>query len=300
MPAPPSSGWTGSHLEQSARSTTRGSSLGINARPVNTQNVVWDVVASISTNSNKLVSFGRDANGNPILDEIAFGDFLSVQRHREGYPLGGYWAIDVKRDENGRPILGPDGVALLEECPGWAPEVRDQCKEEFVGSPFPTRMVGLTNTVRLFGNLQLYAFLDYQGGHYQWCAICSVRTRTDLNSKEINDPRLYPGHPDYETWGKYEYALLRSAQTKRYIMPADFIKLREISATYTIPNRLPRGCGSIEPRSRCPGVICGTGRSTRGNADPEVNFTSNASYTTSDYGSIPMQRWWTVGFTVQF
>ena len=297
---PPSSGWTGTHLMNIGEINNKGIELGINARPVNTQNVVWDVVASISTNSNKLVSFGRDADGNPILDQIALGAFASVQRHREGYPLGGFWAIDVKRDENGRPILGPDGVALVEECPGWAPDVRDQCKEEFIGSPFPTRMIGLTNTVRLFRNLQLYAFLDYQGGHYQWCAICYTRTRTDLNSKEINDPRLYPGHPEYETWGKYEYGLLKSTQTKRYIMPADFIKLREVSATYTIPNRF----ASLLRLNRASVTLSGRNlwhwTKYKGNSDPEVAFTSNASYETTDYGAIPMQRWLTVGFTVQF
>jgi len=300
VPAPPSSGWTGNHLINIGEINNKGLELGINARPINTENVVWDVVASISTNSNKLVSFGRDAQGNPILHELAFGPFLSTQRHREGYPLGGFWAIDVQRDENGRPILGPDGVALLQPCPGWAPEVRDECKEEFIGPPFPTRMIGLTNTVRLFGNLQLYAFLDYQGGHYQWCAICSVRTRTDLNSKEINDPRLDPSHPEYESWGKYELGLLRSAQTKRYIMPADFIKLREISATYTIPNRFAQRLRLSRASITLSGRNLWHWTKYEGNADPEVAFTSTSSYETADYGAIPMQRWWTVGFTVQF
>ncbi|HEX7118871.1 MAG TPA: SusC/RagA family TonB-linked outer membrane protein [Longimicrobiales bacterium] len=297
---PPSSGWTGSHLINVGEVNNKGLELSITSTPIQTDNVVWDVMASISTNSNKLVSWGRDENGNPILYEERFGSFLSVQRHREGYPLGGYWSIDVERDENGRPILDEDGEAILKECPSWAPEDRASCEEEFVGSPFPTRLIGLTNTLTLFGNLQLYAFLDYQGGHYQWCAICSVRTRTDLNSKEINDPRLDPSHPEYETWGKYEAAFLRSRQTKRYIMPADFIKLREIALTYTIPTRFVERAGFSRASVTLSGRNLWHWTKYEGNADPEVAFTGDASFSTADYGAIPMQQWWTVRLNLNF
>ena len=297
---PPSSGWTGSHLINVGEINNKGIELAITSTPVRRQNVVWDVIASISTNSNKLVSFGKDAQGNPTLTESRFGDFLSVQRHREGYPLGGYWSIDVKRDEQGRPILGSDGVALLEECESWEPDQRQNCKEEFVGSPFPTRLIGLTNTIRLFNNLQLYVFLDYQGGHYQWCAICSVRTRTDLNSKERNDPRLDPSHPEYESWGKYELGLLRSQQTKRYIMPADFVKLREISLTYSIPSRYSQRVGLSYAALTLSGRNLWIATKYKGNADPEVAFTGDASFTTSDYGAIPMQRRWVASLNVRF
>ena len=83
-------------------------------------------------------------------------------------------------------------------------------------------------------------------------------------------------------------------------MPADFIKLREVSATYTIPNRFASRLRLNRASITLSGRNLWHWTKYKGNADPEVNFTSNASYTTSDYGSIPMQRWWTVGFTVQF
>lgn len=297
---PPSSGWTGTHLINVGEINNKGIELGVSGAVVQRRNVRWDMYASFSTNSNKLVSFGRDAEGNPILIEDRFGEFLSVQRHREGYPLGGYWATDVQRDADGRPILGDDGVALLKECPSWAEDQRRTCEEEFVGPAFPTRLLGLTNTITLFGNLRLYGFLDYQGGHYQWCAICSVRTRTDRNSKEINDPRLDPSHPDYETWGRYELGLLLSAQTKRYIYPADFIKLREVSATYTIPQRFTQRYGMDRVALTLSGRNLWIWTKYKGNADPEVAFTGTASFTTSDYGSIPMQRRWILSMDFSF
>ena len=297
---PPSSGWTGTHLVNVGEINNRGIELAVNATPIARNNVRWDAIVSFSTAHNKLITFGTDANGNPIMHEDRFGDFLSVQRHREGYPLGGYWSTDVQRDANGNPILGSGGVALLQPCASWAPDQRASCEEEFVGSPFPTRLLGLTNTLELFDNLQLYAFLDYQGGHYQWCAICSVRTRTDQNSRERNDPRLDPSHPEYATWGQYELGLLRSQQTKRYIMPADFMKLRELSATYTLPTSWVERAGLDRAAVTLAGRNLWMWTKYEGSADPEVAFTGDANFGTSDYGSIPMQRRWLLSFSVNF
>jgi hypothetical protein len=206
----------------------------------------------------------------------------------------------VQRDNSGRPILGADGVALLNQCVIWEPENPSSCQETFIGSPFPTRQLGLTNTLRLFGNLQLYSFFDYQGGHYQWCAICSVRTRTDRNSREINDPRLYPGHPEFESFGRYEIGRLLSAQTAEYIYEADFIKLRELSATYTLPRQYSERVGFSRASVTLSGRNLWIWTKYKGNADPEVAFTGDASFTTSDYGSIPMQRRLSMSLNVNF
>jgi TonB-linked SusC/RagA family outer membrane protein len=301
---PPSSGWIGSHLKNVGEIKNTGMELSVDASIIRRPNFSWDVVASFSTNSNEMVSFGKDPQGKPVLLESRFGDFLSVQRHREGYPLGGYWATDVRRDASGLPILSGAGAATncisatgAFNCTAtvvpcvWDPTNPDAvCEEEFVGSPFPTRSLGLTNTFRIFESLQVHAFLDYQGGFYQWCAICSVRTRIDGNSAQINDLRLDPTAPDWNTYGKYERARLLSLQTKEYIYAADFLKLREVGVTYTIPSRYARMAGFNRASLTAAGRNLAIWTKYPGNADPEVNFTSTAAFSNTDYGSIPMQR----------
>ena len=54
----------------------------------------------------------------------------------------------------------------------------------------PTREITFTNTLTFFGNFRLYANLDYRGGHYQWCAMCSVRNRVDR--KRVRPIRAAP------------------------------------------------------------------------------------------------------------
>jgi hypothetical protein len=287
---PPSSGWTGSHLVNVGKIRNSGLELTADASIVRTSWLDWNLTAAFATNSNEMVSFGTDAQGNPTLIETRFGDFLSVQRHREGFPLGGYWATDVQRDANGLPILNAAGQAVLVDCLTWDPKNHSACKEEYVGSPFPTRSLGLTNSFRILGNLQVHTFFDYQGGFYQWCAICSVNTRLDTNSELINDPRLDPTASDYDTYGKYERARLLSNQTKEFIYPADFVKLRELGMTYTIPRKYAGRIGLSRAAVTMSGRNLAIWTKYKGTADPEVNFTSTAAFTTSDYGSIPMQR----------
>jgi outer membrane receptor protein involved in Fe transport len=272
---PPSSGWTGTYLQNVGEIRNVGVELSLDAQIIRSRLLQWNATAAIASNQNKLISFGRDAQGNPILNEQRFGPFIATQRHREGYPLGGFWSQDVQRDAAGNPVLTPAGAAIVPTC-SWP----DNCSEEYVGPMLPTRQLGLTNTVTVANNLRLYLFTDYQGGNYQWCAICSVRTRIDLNTKEINDPNLT----------REQNAVLRSLQTKTYIYPADFIKLREASLTYTLPTEFASRLGFRRASITASGRNLWMWTKYGGLSDPEVTFTSTSEFEMADYGSIPMQR----------
>jgi TonB-linked SusC/RagA family outer membrane protein len=276
---PPSSGWDGNHLVNVGEIKNSGVELTLDAAVIQTPNFQWDVIAALGTNSNELVTFGKDAQGNPVLLEDRFGEFISVQRHREGFPLGGYWATDVVRDANGVPILDENGVAILVDCV-WDPAQQDLCQEEYLGPMLPTRTVGLTNSVRLFNNLQLFAFMDYQGGHWQSCAICSVRTRIDRNTQQINDPNL----------SDTERARLLSLQTKEWVYRSDFIKLRELSATYTIPRQFSERLGVNRASMTVSARNLWMWTKYEGNTDPEVAFHSGSAFGRTDYAAIPLQR----------
>jgi TonB-dependent starch-binding outer membrane protein SusC len=273
---PPSSGWTGNYLRNVGEIRNSGVELALNASLIRRRSVQWDMIASIATNSNELVSFGVDADGNPILTELRFGPFIDAQRHREGYPLGGFWATDVVRDASGVPVLNANGTASLQTCNSWP----DDCNEEYIGPMLPTRQLGLTNTLTLFDNVRLYVFADYQGGNYQWCAICSIRTRIDRNTAQINDPNLT----------REQFAYLNSLQTAEFIYPADFIKLREASLTYTLPASMVSRIGFRRASVTVSGRNLWMWTKYDGPSDPEVTFTSTSEFDMADYGSIPMQR----------
>jgi TonB-dependent starch-binding outer membrane protein SusC len=276
---PPSSGWTGTYLTNIGEISNSGFELTLDAQMLQLRNLRWQTTLAASTLRNRLVSFGLDAEGNPARDEIRFGPFIATQRHREGYPLGGFWAQDVLRDAQGNVVLNAQGNAIVPTCT-WPAQTPDDCSEVFMGPMLPTHQFGLTNRVTLFNNLTLYAFADYQGGHYKWCALCSVRTRLDLNTEEITNPDITPE----------EWARLRSLQTMEYITPSDFLKLRELSLTYAIPTRFTQQVGFRRASITASGRNLWMWTRYEGGGDPEVTFTSNSEFESADYASIPMLR----------
>ncbi|HET9982582.1 MAG TPA: SusC/RagA family TonB-linked outer membrane protein [Longimicrobiales bacterium] len=281
IPDPRSAGFTATHLINIGEIKNRGLELQLNATPVYTRALRWDATISASTNKNKLVSFGT---GQTSID---FGAFATTQRFIEGYPLGGYWYQDVKRDASGQPTFTRDSRGR--------PVVTVDPAYHFVGPQIPTRQVGLTNTFTVLGNVRFFSHFDYQGGHYMWCAICSVRTRLDHNTEAINQP--------LNTFADtLNYAVLNSLQTKTWITPADFIKLRELSVTYTVPQkytqRVRAGSASITLAGR--NLWMWTkyeGVAGKGKSDPEVSFYSTpqsalngGDFNLADYDAVPMLR----------
>ncbi|MDX1429536.1 MAG: TonB-dependent receptor, partial [Rhodothermales bacterium] len=95
IPDAPSTGFNSTHLINIGEISNTGFELLATASPIRNPSFSWDITASISTNKNRLVSFGGTR------DEIQYGAFTNSQRHREGYPLGAFWAVDVIRDASG-------------------------------------------------------------------------------------------------------------------------------------------------------------------------------------------------------
>jgi TonB-linked SusC/RagA family outer membrane protein len=298
VPAPPSTGFSSNYFINVGEIKNSGFELLLTGSPIYRRNLQWDATVALSTNSNELVSWG-DA---PI-EEQSFGSFATVQKHLEGYPLGGFWSVDVERDANGNPIVTDGDVTLASTCAENEADCRAGAR--YVGPSLPTREIGLTNMFTLFNDFRVFTNLDYKGGHYQWCAICSVRSRIDRNTRFINDRDAYP-ELTQEEW-ETEVLVVRSRQTKRWIQNADFIKLREVSLSYNLPASVVSRAGISNA------TVTVSGRNLwmwtkykfdeqegLGSADPEVNFSSTADYNRTDYASIPMLRTFALGFRVSF
>jgi outer membrane receptor protein involved in Fe transport len=195
VPEPRSLGYNGTYFTNVGEIANSGFEVLLTASPVYQRNFQWDATVALSTNNNELISWG-----DAPLEELTFGSFATVQKHIPGYPLGGFWGVDVVRDDAGNPILDEDGDVTLADA-------------EYTGPSLPTREIGFTNTFTLFNNFRVFANLDYKGGHYQWCAICSIRSRIDLNTRLINDRDAFPDLTDEEYAA--EVATVRSLQTRR-------------------------------------------------------------------------------------
>jgi TonB-linked SusC/RagA family outer membrane protein len=280
VPAPPSSGFvaagngsTGTYLANLGQISNSGLELTLTANPLSLQRLNWESVLTMSTNHNKLVSFGTGFN------DISFTTFGAIQRFSQGYPLGAYWAKDVVRDASGVPVLTNGNVSL------------DTLK--YLGPSSPTREASFANTFTLFRNFRLYGYLDYKGGFYLFDGIKYVNDRLDQNTAPVNDPNFDP----------VQRQVLLSGATLPDIVRADFVKLREISLGYSLPqalaSRLRASSATFTLSARNLKIWKLNGYP---GLDPEVSFSNGTSGTPgvaanpqtlfdrTDYASIPMLR----------
>ena len=145
----------------------------------------------------------------------------------------------------------------------------------YAGSPTPTREFSLSQTVGLFkGALRIQGLLDYKGGFKQYNLTEVFRcTATGNNCRGIHDPsasledqaravarRL---HPRASNWG--------------YLEDGEFLKLREVSVTYSLPNRFAGMFGAQHASLTLGGRNLATWTGYTG-VDPEVNGAGQAAF----------------------
>jgi hypothetical protein len=263
---------------------------------VDRRNLMFDAYLTLATNNNELVSF------NGAREEQVFGSFADVQRHREGYPMGAFWANDVERDANGVPVLTSSGSAIVKNSCRWSPsdptwDRQSECDDIYMGPSRPTREISTGGTFTIFNNLRIGTQFDYRGGHYQWCAICSINSRVDRNTWDINagGTSLNPNV------SAEDVAALKSRQTLSHISKADYIKFRELSVSYSIPQSLAAKIpGGAQYDITVAGRNLWMWTKYEGKGDPEVQFSPNSTFTMLDYASTPMTRRLSASMRVRF
>ena len=218
---PPSGGFPGQQFVNIGEVSNKGVELAVNARALTTPSVSWDLGFSFATAHNYI----RDLGGIP---SISLG--LPMQTHVQGYPIAGYFVKKVVSAE-----VDDDGTVLSALCDGGAgraPVACDAAAPVFVGTPIPKTTGAFNTTVTLFRNLRLFGMVDFKRGHRRFNADHWVRCVVFLVCLENvdpagADPRLLA-----------DIQLGADLQTvNSFVEDASFFKLREISASFTLPER---------------------------------------------------------------
>jgi TonB-linked SusC/RagA family outer membrane protein len=219
-PLPPSYGTSigaaaPTQWENLAAVMNRGAELTVDAQLLRTAPLSWTARVNGSWLKNKLV----DAGGVPL-------PTTPGARNEVGYPLFGLWD---------RPITGfgdrdNDGVITDDEI-DVGPTIA------YRGSTLPQREAGLSSTIGLFRDqLQITALLDYRGQFYKRWQYEEWRCQSSGNCRALNDATT--------PLEDQAAAVAANSSSKRtvwgYFVPNDFLKFRELSAVYTLPERLSR------------------------------------------------------------
>ena len=186
----------------------------------------------------RLLSWGVRFNGSKLNNKLVAATGVTLPTtpgaiNQIGYPLFGLWD---------RPILGfsdanGDGIITDTEInvgPTVAQCVAAGSSQCYKGSTLPLYEAGFGNTFGFLDDkLQLSALFDYRGKFFKRFQYEEWRCQSSSNCQAVNSRNA-----SFEDQAAAAAALSASVRTVwGYFVPNDFIKFRELSASYALPDR---------------------------------------------------------------
>jgi TonB-linked SusC/RagA family outer membrane protein len=256
--------------------SNRGLEAQLDMRLLRGERFGWDATLNFSVSRNRVVDLGE--NITPII----FGLGGDSQRHQNGYPLGAYFARPILgwNDADGNGVLGEDEVEIGDD-------------PLYMGTPFPTRQLALTTNVTLFEWMRVSALAEYRGGNRLFNSTEEFRCGTFVNCKAMHDPS---SSLEDQAAG---IAALFYATPAGYMQDADFVKLREVAITFTAPSDLAQRVGASAVSLTLAGRNLATWTEYKG-FDPEINGAAQSNFSTFEFFSQPLVRYYTSRITVTF
>lgn len=242
----PISDATGYHekLVNAGKIRNEGVELSLNVIPVKTKDFLWDLKVNYTKNKNKVVSLPEG------ISTIQLGTFqggVTIQA-TEGRAFGEIRGDDYVYDDNGNKIVDPE--TGFYELTG---------SNNVIGNQNPDWLMGISNSFQYKG-LTLSFLIDIQQGgdvfsldHYY--GENSGMYKNSVGTNDLGNPVrnpldegggfINPGvlpdgsandiRVDASERGAYGYMALPNSE---FVYDASFVKLRDLSLTYTLPSKL--------------------------------------------------------------
>lgn len=233
----------------------KGIELALNLTPIKFSNFKWDINVNWSNNKNKLVAL------QPGTDKIVLGSYQSGVTIAAvvGKSLGVIIGSDYVYDKNGNPVIDsneykPDG----NENPNYGYYLKNE--SQVIGNTQPKWTGGITNRFT-YKNFSLSILIDVKhgGNVYSLDQVYGQESGLTKNTIKTNDLGNPVRNPISEGGGivfdgvkldgtrndiridasEAGKAFAHDAKpNKAYIYNAGYIKLREVSLSYAMPNKI--------------------------------------------------------------
>jgi TonB-linked SusC/RagA family outer membrane protein len=235
--SPSSTGFFSNRWDNLGEVTNRGIEFSLNAQLLQRTAAQWDLGFNIATNRNRIEDLG--------------GVVISTDRFNRnivGYPIGSVWgAYVVSAQWEGDPDPKKGGHPVNAMCRNAEGGIQPCAATGdadilYTGrSGEPTWFGGVNSTVTLMKNLRLFASVEFKGGHISVNTQLGSAHNVMGNTSAINGDPKNGVHPDPVV---YFYAFNSNAafsgSNTRALgqFPAGFARLRDLSATYTLPESI--------------------------------------------------------------
>jgi TonB-linked SusC/RagA family outer membrane protein len=290
QPIAPSAGASGNNNAVSSVLRNLGSvqnsgvELTVNSTIVDHRNFGWDLTVAASHNSNKVVSLGRDAQGNsnPTIGTGGVRDSI-------GLPVNAYFYRPYTwSDANNDGLISANEVTVLKDV-------------VYRGYSLPRDLVSFQSGFDLLNrHLRLTALLDYKGGSNVFNSTLQFQCQQSPN------PCFDVSNPDAPLWRQARAVAenqgtvingTKTTTTGGFLENSQFWRLREVAATLTLPQ-------TFANRIRAHDV--GLTFSARNlhlwtnytGADPESNY--SVGDTQSDFATTSPRRYYLVRLNLHY
>lgn len=248
----------------------------------------WEVAANYARNRNEVVRLAED------LETLVLGTYWSLQvQARRGEPYGALYGRKYVRDDQGRIVVGPNGIPLN----------TNENPMGVIGNYNPDWTGSLTNTFR-YRNLDLSFMLDtQQGGKVfsvtQYFGTYAGVLRETLEGRCVGaadcaqngllfDGVYADGTPNTTRVSAEDFWPAHFGLHEPFVLDASFVKLRELRLGYNLPP-------SLTSRMRLSSAnVALVGRNLwlstpMPHIDPEVSFDAS-NVQGLEFGSLPSAR----------
>lgn len=274
--------------------SNKGVELTLNSVNVANRNLRWTTSLNLAKNRNKLTKL--DGEQKEILpNDARFANALIV-----GQPIGVFYA----------PVFlgaNPDnGDPMFRKADGTTTREYDEAEKTIIGNPNPDWIAGLTNTVSwkglelsvlfqgVFGNQVADGAGGFMSASADWF---DNQTRDQLNAwQKKGDVTMVP-QARLNYFGDFASPSISS----RYIYDADYVRLKNITLGYNIPQKTMAKIGLTSARVYVSGVNLLTFTKYPG-WDPEVNTDYRSSNVNQggDFYAAPQIKSWVFGLNLGF
>jgi outer membrane receptor protein involved in Fe transport len=203
-----------------------GIEFSTRANVVRLANFGLDATLNVSHNDNEVVDIGAPP-GTP-LDQQFIG--TAAIRHQVGYPVGAYWdrrVLSAEFNANGTTtnVMCDDGRGGATPCYDASGAV--VAPRVFIGRSDAPNEGSFSSTATFYNRFRLYALVDWKTGHRQldnnYRARCQVFRLCMGNLEPLNHDPVLIAQFDSNVLREFVYG------------DAGYAKLREVSASYTLP-----------------------------------------------------------------
>lgn len=276
----------------------KGFELVLDASPIKTKDLNWDVTFIYNHNRNKVLSLG----GLPIISPDASSASGTPVNLIVGQPVGVFYGSAYARNPDGSLLLSPSGFPQSERANAQANgaidytparnadgslDVTKPTANVIIGNPNP-KWTGSFSTNLSYKKLNLHVLLDMVQGSNVFNA--DKRTRQGVGLGDYAEQELRGTLPRGYIFGVYNTQEFR-------VDPGSYTKLREVSLSYTLPTFI-RSINRLN--------IAFVGRNLYSwdkytGFDPETNAGGNNDLLRGiDFGNVPIPRTYQLKLSATF